>query len=177
MVIPPISLKHSPTSGEDQSLRSVRCLRGPFSSSTRRQASRMPAGGDPRAEPYWDSLRNGSPPSQNASPRTLRCLSRFSAAAGVHASACPRAVATAHRARSRVNSSILRRTFCLSRFPVPKTYSAVGISSCLLVRPILANTAYNTNPTTIAANGGQGTFRASPSKAGAFAATMSIAPT
>jgi hypothetical protein len=43
MVIPPISLKHSPTSGEDQSLRSVSCPRGPFSLITRRQASRMPA--------------------------------------------------------------------------------------------------------------------------------------
>ena len=31
MVMPPIRLKHSPTNGEDQSLRSVSCPRGPFS--------------------------------------------------------------------------------------------------------------------------------------------------
>jgi len=39
--IRPISLKHSPTSGEDQGLRSVSCPRGPLSSMTRRQASRI----------------------------------------------------------------------------------------------------------------------------------------
>jgi len=51
-VIPPIRLKYSPTSGEDQSLRSVSCPRGQFSSITRRQASRMPVGSNPRAEQY-----------------------------------------------------------------------------------------------------------------------------
>ena len=43
IVIPSIRLKHSPASGEDQRQLSVSCLRGQFSSRTRRQASRMPA--------------------------------------------------------------------------------------------------------------------------------------
>jgi hypothetical protein len=43
IVIPPISLTHSPASGEDQTVLSESCPRGQFSSMTRRQASRMSA--------------------------------------------------------------------------------------------------------------------------------------
>jgi len=53
MRIPPISLKHSPTSGEDERLRSASCPRGRCSSMTRRQASRMSAGSSRCGEQYW----------------------------------------------------------------------------------------------------------------------------
>jgi len=78
MGLPPISLKHSPASGEDQRLRSASCPRGRFSSRTRRQASRMPV----PLSPLKDSTASGEDacpafPAQGLDGKCRGCLSRF----------------------------------------------------------------------------------------------------